>query len=50
MQDILIKVRALVSDIEKNDYQVWIYRNNNTFKFKQPNITSIRYVKKNGVE
>lgn len=39
--NIKTKVRALVEDIEKQDKEVFVFRNTDTFTLAQPNITSI---------
>jgi len=50
LDNILIKVRALIEDIEKTDYEIFVYRNNNTFKLKQLNINELTSVRVNGEE
>ncbi len=44
MSDILTKIRALIQDIPKSDFQIFTYSISNVFKLAEPNIEEVTQV------
>lgn len=44
ISDILTKIRAVVQDLPKADFQVFLYSNSNVFKLTEPNINTVTQV------
>lgn len=50
MPDIRTKIRALIQDITKPDFQIFAFTNSNVFKLAEPNISSILAVLVKGIQ